>query len=83
MKYQPLQTSLPFVEKSPRLALNRERFIQYLTKSIEIDLLEAQKLYEQIEDELEHFKGENKMEFLERMISSKIDHYQIKKPPTH
>ncbi len=82
MKYQPYQTSLPFVEKSPRLTLNRERFIQYLTKSIEIELLEAQKLYEQIEDELERFKGDNKLEFLERMISSKIDHYQVKKPPT-
>src|SRR3989338_2000551 len=82
MKFPAVQTSLPFVEKAPKLSLNRERFIQYLTKSIEIDLGEAQKLYEQIEDELERFKGENKLEFLERIISSRIDHYQIKKPPT-
>ena len=81
MKYQPYQTSLPFVEKSPGLSLNRERFIHYLTKSIEIDLEEAQRLYEQIEGELEHFKGENKIEFLERILSSKIEHYPIKKPP--
>ena len=82
MKFPAVQTSLPFVEKSPKLSLNRERFIHYLTKSIEIDLEEAQKLYEQIEDELERFKGDNKLEFLERIISCRIDHYQIKKPPT-
>ncbi len=81
-----IQISLPFVEKiskekASKLSLNREKFIQYLLKSIEIDMEEAHRLYKQIEAELETFKGPNELQFLEKILSSKIENFQIKKSP--
>lgn len=84
---QSHQISFPFVEKSSKeaasgLSLNQEKFIQYLTKSIEIEVTEAKKLYAQIEEELKKFHGPNPIAFLERILSSKIEPFPVKKSAT-
>lgn len=83
MKLNDQQTILPFLEKpspSKPLSLNKEKFIHYLSKSIEIELKEAQKLYAQIEQELKNFKGNNPTAFLEQSLHSKLKKFPIKKP---
>ena len=81
------QIALPFVvtqpltgKKETGISLNREKFIQYLMKSVEIDASQAVVLYHDIETELSQFHGKNPMEYLEALLSEKIKKYQVKKP---
>ncbi len=79
-----VQTSFPFVSISEKgrkgiISLNKEKFVHYLLKSIEIEFAEAEKLYKEIEEELSHFHGANRLEFLEKILSSKIEPYSAKK----
>lgn len=84
MMKSAFQTSLPFVEKPQKKAhtlfLNEEKFLHYLEKSVEIDLGEAKKLFREIQEDVESFRGNNPLEYLEQLISIKINKYQVKKP---
>lgn len=86
MKYT--QTSLPFLEKSGRgtkkkiqkLSLNRDKFIQYLLKSVEINIKEAETLFVKIKNGLEKYAGKDDIAFLEKLLSENIGKWQVKKP---
>lgn len=83
------QISLPFLEnpqkgtagKGAYPTLNKDKFIQYLMKSVEINPTEAEALFGQIEIELNQFRGANPVEFLETILSEKIAKFETKKPP--
>src|SRR3990167_1251491 len=83
------QYTLPFIEgpkkgeETPqKLSLNRDKFIQYLTKSVEIKIDQAVCLFEEIETKLKEFRGKNSLEYLEGLVSSKLESLQVKKSPS-
>jgi len=82
-----LQTSLPFLdapkEKASGLSLNRDKFIQYMTKSVEVDASQAEHLFLQIREELDQFHGKNPLEYLEKILSTEVKKFQVKKPASH